>query len=266
MDLESLTKQVKDLSEQVGRFIIDESDELSSENIEKKGLNDFVTYVDKTSEEKLVKGLKEILPEAGFIVEENTTQKKGDQYNWIVDPLDGTTNYIHGIRPFSISIALAKGEEVILGLVNELGSHEIFSAWTGSPAFLNGDQIRVSETATLEESILATGFPFKDFNRLESYMKLLKHFMRNSHGIRRFGSAAADLCYTASGRFEAFFEYSLKPWDVAAGSLILKQAGGKVSDFNGGNGYLFNQEILAANSKVFNRILEDIKSYMIKNK
>ncbi|MFW5916602.1 MAG: inositol monophosphatase family protein, partial [Bacteroidota bacterium] len=203
MDLENLTEQVKDLSEQVGKFIISEADELTSEKVEKKGLNDFVTYVDKTSEEKLVRGLKEFLPEAGFIVEENTSQKKGDQYNWIVDPLDGTTNYIHGIKPFSISIALAKGEEIVLGLVNELGSHEIFSAWTGSPAYLNGQRIKVSETPTLEESILATGFPFKDFHRLEAYMNLLKHFMRNSHGLRRFGSAAADLCYTASGRFEA---------------------------------------------------------------
>jgi len=266
MDLEKLTEEVKDLSEEAGKFIMNERHKLSSDNIESKGHNDFVTYVDKTSEEKLVRGLDEILPEAGFIVEENTTQKKGDRYNWIIDPLDGTTNYIHGIKPYSISIALAKDEEIILGLVNELGSNEIFTAWTDSPAYLNGVPIKVSSTATLEESIVATGFPFKNFNRLDSYMALLTHFMRNSHGIRRFGSAAADLCYTASGRFEAFFEYSLKPWDVAAGSLILKQAGGRVSDFNGGNGYLFNQEILAANSNVFNRILEDIKRYMIDNK
>ncbi len=266
MDLQDIRNQVRDLTEQVGTFIVNEWDKLSSENVEKKGMNDFVTYVDKTAEEKLVKGLKEILPEAGFIVEENTSQKKGDHYNWIVDPLDGTTNYIHGIKPFSISVALAKDEEIVMGLVNELGSSEIFSAWTGSPALLNDNQIKVSETDALEDSILATGFPYKDFDRLEAYMNLLKHFMRSSHGIRRFGSAAADLCYVASGRFEAFFEYSLKPWDVAAGSFILKQAGGKVSDFSGGNGYLFNQEILGANSKVFDQILQDINSYMIDNK
>ncbi|MCF8335246.1 MAG: inositol monophosphatase [Bacteroidales bacterium] len=266
MDLEKITEQVRDLSEQVGSFIINEWDELSSENVEKKGVNDFVTYVDKTSEEKLVRGLREILPEAGFIVEEETTGERGSRYDWIVDPLDGTTNYIHGIKPFSISIALAKDKEIILGLVNELRSNEIYKAWSDSQAYLNGTPIKVSGTASLEESLLATGFPFTNFSRLESYMKLLKHFMRNSHGIRRFGSAAADLCYTAGGRFEAFFEYSLKPWDVAAGSFILKQAGGKVSDFSGGNGYLFNQEIVAANSKVFNRILQDIKSYMIDNK
>lgn len=266
MDLEDIKNQVKDLTKEVGEFIVNEWDELSSENVEKKGLNDFVTYVDTTSEEKLVKGLKEILPEAGFIVEENTSQKKGEHYNWIVDPLDGTTNYIHGIKPFSISVALEKDGKIVMGLVNELGGNEIFSAWTGSPAFLNDTQIKVSETATLEESILATGFPYKDFDRLEAYMNLLKHFMRSSHGIRRFGSAAADLCYVAGGRFEAFFEYSLKPWDVAAGSFILKQAGGKVSDFSGGDGYLFNQEIIAANSKVFDQILQDIKSYMMDKK
>jgi myo-inositol-1(or 4)-monophosphatase len=266
MDLENITRQVQVLSEEVGLFVVSELNGLSSENIKSKGLNDFVTYVDTTSEKKLVEGLRKIIPEAGFLVEEDTVKEEENQYKWIVDPLDGTTNYIHGIKPFSISIALAKDGEIIMGLVNELGNNEIFKAWKDSPAYLNDSEIKVSNTADLRESIIGTGFPFKDFHRLNSYMKLLEHFMKNSHGIRRFGSAAVDLCYIACGRFEAFFEYSLKPWDVAAGSFILKQAGGKVSDFSGGNDYLFNQEIVATNNKVFNQFLQDIKNFMVENK
>lgn len=263
MNLEKITDQVIDLSKNTGQYILSEWEKLSEKNIQTKGLNDFVTYVDKTSEEKLVKGLREILPEAGFIVEEQTSKDEGQKYNWIVDPLDGTTNYIHGITPFSISIALRRNEETIFGLVHELGHNEIFHAHEESAAFLNGGKINVSETNTIQESIIATGFPYNDFSRLNNYLKSLDYFMRNSHGIRRLGSAATDLAYTACGRFEAFYEYSLKPWDVAAGSFILKQAGGKVSDFKGGNNYLFGQEIVAASNGVFEEFLSTIKNYNI---
>ncbi|MFP4042654.1 MAG: inositol monophosphatase family protein [Bacteroidales bacterium] len=263
MNLEKITDQVIDLSKNTGHYILSEWEKLSGQNIQTKGLNDFVTYVDKTSEKKLVKGLNEILPEAGFIVEEQTTKDEGQDYKWIVDPLDGTTNYIHGITPFSISIALRRNEETIFGLVHELGHNEIFHAHEGGAAFLNGKKINVSGIDTIKESIIATGFPYNDFSRLNNYLKSLDYFMRNSHGIRRLGSAATDLAYTACGRFEAFYEYSLKPWDVAAGSFILKQAGGKVSDFNGGDNYLFGQEIVAASNGVFDEFLATIKKYSV---
>ncbi|MFO8234306.1 MAG: inositol monophosphatase family protein [Bacteroidales bacterium] len=263
MKLEKIAEQIKELSTNTGQYILSEWEKLSKKNVQTKGLNDFVTYVDKTSEKELVEGLSKILPEAGFIVEEETSNAEGAKYNWIVDPLDGTTNYIHGITPFSISIALRRDNEIIFGLVHELGHNEIFYAWEGSPAYLNDKQIHVSETFSIHESIIATGFPYNDFSRLDNYLKSLNHFMRNSHGIRRLGSAATDLAYTACGRFEAFYEYSLKPWDVAAGSFILQQAGGKVSDFQGGNNYLFGQEIVAATSKVFDEFLSTIKQFKV---
>ena len=161
MDLERITNEVEALSLEVGRFIMNEWDQLSTENIEAKGLNDFVTYVDTTSEKQLVKGLKEIVPEAGFLV----------------DPLDGTTNYIHGIQPFSISVALEKDQKIVLGLVIEPGINDIFKAWQDGPAFLNGSEIHVSKTPSLDQSLISTGFPYKDFERVESYLKLLRHFM-----------------------------------------------------------------------------------------
>lgn len=262
MNIENITQQVMDLSKETGRFILDEWDKLSEEHIEAKGLHDFVTNVDMQSEKKLVEGLKKILPEAGFIVEEETIKKKGDELNWIVDPLDGTTNYIHGITPFAISIALSHHGNIIMGVVYELGFDEMFYSWEGSPAYMNDRRISVSQTPTIEESIIATGFPYNDFSRLKPYLQSLEYFMRNSHGIRRFGSAATDLCYTACGRFEAFYEYSLKPWDVAAGSFIVRQAGGRVSDFSGGDKYLFNQEMVAANERVFDPFLKDIQSHL----
>jgi myo-inositol-1(or 4)-monophosphatase len=263
MDLKRITDQVKEISIKAGNFILSEWNQLSSENIEAKGLNDFFTYVDTTSEQMLVKELKELLPEAGFIVEENTVKAQGNEsYKWIVDPLDGTTNYIHRLKPFSVSIALEKDSRVILAVVNELGCNEIFYAWEGAPAFLNGSEIHVSNIPRLKDGIIGTGFPYKDFHRVDAYLDLLKYFMKNSHGIRRFGSAAVDLCYLACGRLEAFFEYGLKPWDVAAGSLILRQAGGLVSDFSGGNDYLYNQEIVAANTKVFDEFLKQTMKYL----
>jgi myo-inositol-1(or 4)-monophosphatase len=263
MNLVSIAEQVKELSKETGKFIMSEWSKLSEESVQTKGLHDFVTYVDKGSEKKLVDGLSKILPEAGFIVEEDTADTDGEKYNWIVDPLDGTTNYIHGITPFAISIALQRDDEIIFGLVNELGHDELFYALENGPAYLNEDEIKVSATNSIKKSIIATGFPYNDFSKLQDYLKSLDYFMRNSHGIRRLGSAATDLAYTACGRFEAFYEYSLKPWDVAAGSFILQQAGGKISDFSGNNNYLFGQEIVAASDKVFDEFLETIKSYIV---
>ena len=262
MHPEQITNQVKELVQETGKYILQEWKKLTTESVQSKGLHDFVTHVDMASERQLVEGLKKILPQAGFIVEEETIRKKGDEYNWIVDPLDGTTNYIHGLTPFSISIALSQNGQIISGVVYELGFGELFEAWKGSPARMNGKEIQVSQVPNIKESIIATGFPYNDFSRLKPYLGSLEYFMRNTHGIRRFGSAATDLCYTACGRFEAFYEYSLKPWDVAAGSFIVQQAGGRVSDFSGGDRYIFNQEMVAASDQVFDDFLATIKEYL----
>jgi myo-inositol-1(or 4)-monophosphatase len=264
MNLEKICKQVVELTENVGSFILAEKNNVKEKNIETKGLHDFVTYVDKSSEEQLVKKLSEILPEAGFIAEEGTTTKKGEKYNWIVDPLDGTTNFIHGITPFAISIALMRNDKIVLGVVHELGLNECFYAWENSSAFLNGEEINVSSNKTIEDSLIATGFPYYDYERIKPFMKTLEYFMQNSRGVRRLGSAATDLVYVACGRFESFYEYSLSPWDVAAGSFIVQQAGGKVSDFNGKNNYIFGKEIIATNSEVYKEFFASIKEIMTK--
>ena len=262
MNLENICQQVVSITKEVAQFILSERQSKSELTVEVKGLHDFVTYVDKTSEQKIVDQLSLILPEAGFIAEEGTSSKKGDVYNWIIDPLDGTTNYIHGITPFAISIALAKDDKIILGVVHEIGLNESFYAWENSSAFLNGKVIKVSDKNTTEQSLIATGFPYYDYERINPFLKSLDYFMRNSHGVRRLGSAATDLVYVACGRFEAFYEYSLNPWDVAAGAFIVEQAGGKVSDFKGGNDYIFGKEIIASNSNVYLEFYDVVNKFM----
>lgn len=260
-DYKELCFKVCEISRNVAKFIQSEVNKIRNSDIETKGLNDFVTYVDKTSEQKIVKALSEILPDAGFIAEENTSEKKGDLYNWIVDPLDGTTNFIHGIPCYSISIALKREHKIVLGVVYEINQDECFYAWEGSKAYLNNEFIKVSNRSLIKDSLLATGFPYYDYSRLEPYMEMFDYFLKNSHGLRRLGSAAVDLVYVACGRFEGFYEYGLRPWDVAAGAFIVQQAGGKVSDFNAGNDYIFGKEIIATNALIFDEFITLTKKY-----
>lgn len=239
MNIKHTFFDVKELVLETGSFIRNEIQKIHSRDIELKGVNDFVTYVDKFSEQKLVNGLLNIIPDSGFITEEKTINKKGEIYNWIIDPLDGTTNYIHGLPPYSISIALTENDKIILGVVYEICLNELFYSWEAGAAYLNGKVISVSHTAKVSDSLIATGFPYHDYHRIRQYIELLEYFLRHSHGIRRFGSAATDLAYVACGRFDAFYEYSLNVWDVAAGAFIVQQAGGKVFDFKGGNNWLY---------------------------
>lgn len=262
MDLEKLCFQVQDIAREVGAFIYAERQKFSAQDIIAKGKSDFVTYVDRTSEQKIVEGLKAVLPGSGFITEEGTAHESGEQYRWIIDPLDGTTNYIHHLSPFAVSIALLDGAELVLGVVFEISLNEMFYAWKGGKAWCNGKEIRVSEAATTRDALIATGFPYYDFSFLDAYMKAMDFFMRNSHGLRRLGSAATDIAYVASGRFEAFYEHALHAWDVAAGIVILREAGGKVCDFNGGDNYLFGGEIIMANSNYFDEFYGVVNSYL----
>ena len=255
MDLKIITNQVIDLSKTVGEFIRGEKEKISSDVIENKGIHDFVTYVDKTAEQKLIDGLRKIIPNSGFIAEENTADYQGEEYKWIVDPLDGTTNFIHGLTPFAISIALQKDDITIAGIIYEIGLDECFYAYKNSGAFLNGKQIYVSKANKVKDSLIATGFPYYDYSRLDNFMKSLTHFIQNSHGVRRLGSAATDLAYVACGRLEAFYEYSLSPWDVAAGAFIVQEAGGKVCDFSGNGNYIYGKEIIASNPYVYDEFV-----------
>ena len=261
MNLELMTRQVVNLSKAVGQMIRKEVDRLKESDVEYKGIHNLVTYVDKKAEEILVAELKNILPEAGFIAEEDAGLKRGERFNWIVDPLDGTTNFIHKIPIYSISLALNDGDETILGVVYEINLKECFYAWKNGPAFLNEKPIRVTGTPILDKSLIATGFPYYDYSKLDPYLALFKDLMQSSRGVRRLGSAAVDLAYVAAGRFELFYEYGLSPWDVAAGALIVKQAGGEVSRFNGDNQYIFGREIIASNGLVHKEFSVKIKQY-----
>lgn len=264
VDLQTLCHDVCSLARSTGDFIRKERLRFSSDKIEIKGKNDLVSYVDKTSEKFIVEGLSLLLPGSGFIAEEGTSDRKGDEYNWIIDPLDGTTNFIHGIPCYAISIALMRKEELVLGVIYEINLDECFYAWEGGKAYLNEKEIHVSETATLSASLIATGFPYYDYHRMDEYMELFRHFMKNTHGLRRLGSAATDLAYVACGRFEGFYEYSLQSWDVAAGAFIVKQAGGKVSDFSGGTNFIFGKELVAGNAACFEEFLNAVQLYFKK--
>ncbi len=230
--------------------------------IESKGLHDLVSYVDKESEKQIIEQLTKLLPESGFIAEEGTSTKKGERYNWVIDPLDGTTNFIQGVPIYAVSIGLLDYDELVLGVVYEVCLDECFYAWKGGGAYLNGDPIFVSERDDIHDALLATGFPYSNFDQLDEYLALLKWTMTEARGVRRLGSAATDLAYVACGRFDSFWEYDLKPWDVAAGSLIVKEAGGVVTDFSGGTKYLFGGEIIASNALLASLMLEKVGNFM----
>ena len=263
IDNKYLCLQVCDTAKQAGDFIRSEAAAFSAKSVEVKGLHNFVTYVDKGAEKLIVERLQEILPEAGFIAEEGTNTARGDQYDWVIDPLDGTTNFIHGLPPHSVSIGLLENGRPVLGVVYEVTLDECFYAWKDSAAYLNGREIRVSDRAKVQDALIATGFPYYDYHLMRPYIDCLEHFLRHSHGVRRLGSAAVDLAYVACGRFEAFYEYGLNPWDVAGGGFILQQAGGRLSDFSGGDNYIFGKELVAANSAIFDEFLEKVKQFLL---
>lgn len=260
MDLQRICEEVCAIARDAGAYIKVEISGITSKDIITKGLNDFVTHVDRQSENNITATLSGILPEAGFIVEEKTISRKGKRYNWVIDPLDGTTNFIHGVPCYAVSIGLMDCDEVVAGVVYEVNHDECFYAWKDGPAFLNGNIIKVSERLKVSDALLATGFPYYDYSALDRYMELFTYFLKHSHGLRRLGSAAVDLVYVACGRFDGFFEYGLNSWDVAAGSLIIRQAGGKVFDFKGGDDFIFGKQIVASNAAIAGEFLGVIKS------
>lgn len=254
--LEDLCKKANLLIRQTGAFIAEELGKVSEGAIETKSLNSLVSYVDKTAEEQLVSGLGQLLPEATFLTEEETVKQEEGHFRWIIDPLDGTTNFLHQLPFFSISVALQEKGETIIGIVYEVNRQECFYAWKEGGAYLNGKPIRTRNVSDFSESLIATGFPYYDYSRQEAFLRILAYFMKNTRGIRRFGSAALDLAYVACGRFDLFFEYSLNAWDVAAGAFLVQEAGGKVSDFSGGTNYLFGREIYVATDALYQAGLE----------
>ncbi len=262
MNLELITTQVREIVREASGFIQREALSFGVDKIEYKDFNNLVSYVDKEAEKLLVSRLKLIVPEAGFITEEGTTGEPGDPeaLNWIIDPLDGTTNFIHRLPVYCVSVGLALGKTPIAGVIHEPNLDEMFYAWKGGGAWCNGQKLKVSGVQKLSESLLATGFPYYRFEKHHLYMEILEILMQKTHGIRRLGAAAVDLAYVAAGRFEGFYEYNLHSWDMAAGVLLVQEAGGKVTDFKGGDNYLFGGDIIAC-AAPHQELLDVIRSY-----
>ncbi len=272
-DYKQLCTDVCSLSKEVGEYLRTERERIGSVASESKGIHDYVTAFDKESERRIVTRLKELLPGSGFIAEEGTAGKTGaEPYVWIVDPLDGTTNYIHGLPITCVSIGLYQnlGEgrgRMVMGVIYELWARECFYAYEGGEgSFCNGRPIHVSQPCQMNDSLIATGFPYTNFSRMRQYMEFLEWTMRNTHGVRRLGSAAADLAYVACGRVDGFYEYDLKPYDVAAGAFIVEKAGGCVGDFSGGDNWLFGREMVAANANLYPELIAQVKHFLSENK
>jgi myo-inositol-1(or 4)-monophosphatase len=220
-----------------------------SVQIESKGRNDFVSKVDKEAEQIIIDTILKNFPNHQINAEESGIKANNSDYKWIIDPLDGTTNFLHQFPHFAVSIALSYKEELRYGVIYNPISQELFYAQKGKGAYLNHQAIQVSQHETLENALVCTGFPYYEFDYLEDYMNGLNLFMQQTAGVRRPGSAALDLAYVACGRVEGYWEFNLKPWDIAAGALIVTEAGGLATDFAKGEGFLESGNILAANPK-----------------
>jgi myo-inositol-1(or 4)-monophosphatase len=234
-----------------GELMIRQLNQLESLKVTEKAKNEFVTQVDKAAEAAIIEIIRDHYPDHAILAEESGAA--GDhEYQWIVDPLDGTTNYVHGFPVFSVSIAVARKGELEHGVVYDPLRQEIFSASRGQGAQLDGRRIRVSKRATLQQSLVATGFPYRaNLVHLDRYLEMLRAVMLESSGVRRPGSAALDLCYVAAGRVDAYWELGLSKWDIAAGALIVREAGGRISDFRGADAYLDSGNVVAGNPKVY---------------
>ena len=242
-----------------GNQIMQHLENIERLNIEQKGMNDFVSEVDKEAEQIIIQTIQKYYPDHAILAEESgVSGSKNSAFEWIIDPLDGTTNFLHKYPQFSVSIAIKEKGKLMHGVVFDPIRDEMFSATRGDGAKLNNYRIRASDQKSLENALLATGFPYHDFSYIDSYMNSLKSFMQSTAGIRRAGSAALDLAYVACGRVDGFWEFNLKPWDIAAGALIAQEAGAFATDFKGGNNYLASGNIVVANPKLYKHMVQTL--------
>ncbi len=230
------------------------------ESIRYKSINDIVTEVDEQAEEAILAVINASFPEDEVLAEErgSVLGKEGTRVRWYIDPLDGTTNFVHGVPIYCVSIAYEMEGELWGGVVFDPNFQEVFVAEKGKGAYLNGRQIRVTETEQPGSCLLTTGFPFRSFRFVQSYFQLFSHIIPKIHGLRRPGSAALDLCWTACGRFDGFLELNLHCWDIAAGSVIVREAGGRVTDWKGGETFMETGNIVATNGRIHDWLLEEV--------
>lgn len=247
LDLKQLTDAVCRIATETGHFLKEERKNFSRERVIEKQAHDYVSYVDKESEHRLVAALSALLPEAGFIAEEGSAVYNDEAYCWVIDPLDGTTNYIHDNAPYCVSIALRSRTELLLGVVYEVCRDECFYACKGGKAYLNGEEIRVSDEQALQNAFLIVELPYNHIQYKQTAEHLLHELYGNVGGIRMNGSAASALCYVAAGRVDGWAEAFIGRWDHSAGALIVLQAGGRVTDFYGNEQFLDGHHIIATN-------------------
>jgi myo-inositol-1(or 4)-monophosphatase len=258
-EYQTLTKSACAAVQQTAAFIRQETGKVRAGQIEEKFLNGLVSYVDRTAEEMLVERLSALLPEAAFITEEETVAQGSGALEWIIDPLDGTTNFLYGVPHYSVSVGLRHEGTMLLGIVHHVPADELFYAWRDGGAWCNEQPIHVSQRANLRQALVATGFPYHNFDRSDAWFAALKSFMQQGRAVRRFGSAALDLAWVACGRFDVFFEYGLNAWDVAGGAILVQEAGGVVCDFSGGSDFIHKREMFACNSAVYAAAMEVVQ-------
>jgi len=261
MNYKEICEAVCVVAQQAGDYIARQREVFSFDRVEFKGAHDMVSYVDKESERMIVAALREIIPDADFITEEGTAERNDGRWKWVIDPLDGTTNFIHGLPPYCVSIALMEDERLVVGVVYEVTLGELFYAWEGGErAFLNGRPIRVSTVKKAENALVAIGFAHGTRDRVADFLDEIAYYKQHTDGVRRLGSATADLVYVACGRLDVFSQVKLSAWDVAAGAFIAQKAGAFVTDYAGGGNFLFGGEIIAANPLIHGEFLKAIQT------
>jgi myo-inositol-1(or 4)-monophosphatase len=247
---------------EAGRIINRASNDVGALNIQSKSINDFVSEVDHAAEAAIIHILKDAYPDHGFLGEESGDTNKDAENIWIIDPLDGTTNFLHNFPQYCVSIALQQSGVLTQAVIYDPVRNDLFTATKGRGAFLNDKRIRVSNRAKLQQSLIGTGFPFRDFTHLDTYLDMMKDMIKKTTGIRRPGSAALDLAYVAAGYTDGFFEINLSAWDIAAGGLLVQEAGGMVGDFEGNESWLQTGNIVAGNAKVFAQMLQVLEPHL----
>lgn len=245
-----------------GKVITHASQDLGTLKVRSKTYNDFVSEVDHAAERAIIKTLQDAYPDHGIIAEEGGNQNAQAENVWIIDPLDGTTNFLHGFPQYCVSIALRQQGQFTQAVVYDPNRNDLFTATRGRGAFLNDKRIRVSNRSKLQDALIATGFPFRDFAHLDAYLAMFKDMLKKTSGLRRPGSAALDLAYVAAGWADGYWEIGLFPWDLAAGALLVHEAGGLVGDFEGNEGYLESGNIVAGNPKIFGQILQALAPHL----
>ena len=245
-----------------GAIINRASQDIGTLTVKSKNFNDFVSEVDVAAERAIIDTLKDAYPTHGFLGEESGSTSNESDFIWIIDPLDGTTNFLHGFPQYCVSIALQHKGEITQAVIYEPNRNDLYTATKGRGAFLNDKRIRVSKCDKLQESLIGTGFPFRDFKYLDTYLSMFKSMLQKTTGIRRPGSAALDLAYVANGSLDGFWEIGLSPWDIAAGGLLVREAGGIISNLNGKDGWLQSGNVLAASPKIYDAMVETLAPHL----